>query len=155
TYSIRFTNTGTETWRRGVPGHQLNLGIANDSFAYTALAEGWLSGNRVATTVEESVAPGSIGTFTFTLRAPMTTGSYDIPLRPVVDGVTWLEHQGVFVRVVSDLGWHSTWVGQSANPSLAPGALSDALTITLRNSGTRAWVKGAQGQQAAIGIRND
>ena len=155
TYSIRFKNTGTETWQRGVSGHQVTLGIVNDSVAYTALADGWLSANRIATTVEDRVAPGAIGTFTFSVRAPMTTGTYDVPLRPVVDGVTWLEHQGAFVRVVSDLGWHSRWVGQSANPSLAPGAVSDALTITLRNSGTRAWVKGASGQQAAIGIRND
>ena len=155
TYSLRFKNIGTETWQRGVPGRQVNLGIVNDSFAYTGLAEGWMSGNRVATTVEEKVAPGATGTFTFTLRAPMTTGSYDIPLRPVVDGVAWLEHQGVFVRVVSDLGWHSKWVSQSANPSIAPGTTSDALTITLRNSGIRTWTKGVAGQQAAIGIRND
>ena len=155
TYSVRFKNTGTETWQRGVPGRQVNLGIVNDSLAYTALADGWLSGNRIATTVEELVVPGAIGTFTFTLRAPPITGSYDLPLRPVVDGVTWLEHQGVFVRVVSDLGWHSKWVSQSANPSLAPGATSGDLTITLRNTGTRTWTKGVLGQQAAIGIRND
>ena len=155
TYSVRFKNTGTETWQRGVAGRQVTLGIVNDSYAYTALAEAWLSGNRVATTVEDTVVPGAIGTFTFAVRAPMTPGAYDIPLRPVVDGVAWLEHQGVFVRVVSDLGWHSKWIGQSPNPSLTPGATSDDVTITLRNSGTRAWLKGVAGQQAAIGIRND
>lgn len=155
TYSIRFRNSGSETWQRGVPGRQVNLGVVNDSLAFAALAESWLSPNRVATTVEDTVAPGAVGTFTFTIRAPATPGVYDVPLRPVVDGVTWLEHQGVFVRVVSDLGWHSKWVTQSANPSLAPGATSGDLTITLRNSGTRTWTKGVAGQQAAMGIRND
>lgn len=155
TYSVRFRNTGTETWQRGVAGRQANLGVLDDSLAYTGLAEGWLGPNRVATTVEATVAPGDVGTFTFKLRAPTANASYDLPLRPVIDGVTWMEHQGVFVRLVSDLGWHSRWVGQSPNPSLAPGATSGDITITLRNTGTKTWTKGVLGQQAAIGIRND
>lgn len=155
TYSVRFRNTGTETWQRGVAGRQANLGVLDDSLAYSGLAEGWLGPNRVATTVEATVAPGDVGTFTFKLRAPTANGSHDLPLRPVIDGVTWMEHQGVFVRLVSDLGWHSRWVGQSPNPSLAPGATSGDITITLRNTGTKTWTKGVLGQQAAIGIRND
>ena len=155
TYSVRFRNTGTQTWQRGIAGRQANLGILDDSLAYTGLADGWLSANRVATTVEATVAPGEIGTFTFRMRAPGVTGAYDLPLRPVIDGVTWMEHQGVFVRLISDLGWHSKWVSQSPNPSLAPGATSGDITITLRNNGTKTWTKGVLGQQAAIGIRND
>src|SRR5438552_2803164 len=104
-YSVRFRNTGTETWQRGVSGRQVNLGIVNDSLSFTGLAEGWLSGNRVATTAEATVSPGDVGTFTFSLRAPAATGAYDLPLRPVVDGVTWLEHQGVFVPLVRQRGW--------------------------------------------------
>jgi glucose/arabinose dehydrogenase len=155
TYSLRFKNTGTETWQRGVAGKQVNIGVANDSLAFSGMAVGWLSPNRPSTTVETAVAPGAIGTFTFTLRAPTILGSYDLPLRLVADGVTWLEDQGVFVRVVSDLGWHSRWVSQSPNPALAPGATSDNITVTFRNSGTRTWTKGVAGQQAALGIRND
>lgn len=154
-YSVRFRNTGTETWQRGVAGRQVNLGVVNDSLAFGELAVGWMSQNRTATTVEQTVAPGATGTFTFTLRAPLGLGVYDIPLRPVVDGVTWLEHQGVFVRVVSDAGWHSKWIGQSANPSLAPGATSGDITVTFRNTGTKTWTKGILGQQAALGIKND
>lgn len=154
-YTLQFRNTGTETWQRGVPGRQVNLGVVNDSLAYAEMASGWLTANRPATTVEATVAPGAIGTFTFTLRAPATPGVFRLPLRPVVDGVTWLEHQGVFVRVTSDPGYHSRWVGQTANPSLAPGATSADITITFRNSGTRPWVKGAAGQQANLAIRND
>lgn len=154
-YGIQFRNTGTETWQRGVPGKQVNLGVVNDSLAYAALAVGWLTPNRPATTVESSVAPGAIGTFTFTVRAPATPGVYDLPLRPVADGVTWMEHQGVFVRVTSDPGFHSRWVSQSPNPTLGPGATSGDITLTFRNAGTKAWVKGAAGQQANLGIRND
>lgn len=154
-YTVRFKNAGTETWQRGVAGRQVNLGVVNDSLAYGDLALGWLSANRVATTTEQTVAPGAIGTFTFTLRAPLATGAYDLPLRPVVDGLAWLEDQGVFVRVVSDLGYHSKWVAQSPSPTLAPGAVSADITLTFRNTGTKTWTKGVLGQQAALGIRND
>ncbi len=155
TYSLRFKNSGTETWQRGVAGRQVNLGIAGDSQAFADLGVNWMSGNRIATTVEDVVVPGAIGTFTFTLRAPAAIGVYDLPLRPVVDGVVWLEDQGVFVRVVSDLGYHSRWVSQSPNPTLAPGVTSADLTLVFRNTGTKTWTKGVLGQQAALGIRND
>ena len=154
-YTMTFRNTGTQTWQRGTPGKQVNLGIVNDSLTFAALNVGWINDNRVATTVESTVAPGAIGTFAFTLKAPTAVGTYDLPLRPVADGVTWLEHEGVFVRVVSDLGFHSKWVNQSASPSLAPGATSADLTFTFRNTGTKTWTKGVLGQQAALGIRND
>lgn len=154
-YTLTFRNAGTETWQRGVAGRQVNLGIVNDSLAFSELNVGWLAQDRPATTAESTVAPGATGTFTFTLKAPATPGVYDIPLRPVADGVTWLEDQGVFVRVTSDLGYHSRWVSQSANPALAPGETSADLTVTFRNSGTKPWLKGVAGQQANLAIRND
>lgn len=154
-YTVQFRNTGTETWQRGVAGKQVNLGVLNDSTAFSQLAVGWITPNRPATTVESTVAPGEIGTFTFVVKAPPAQGTYDIPLRPVADGVTWLEHQGVFVRVTSELGYHSKWVTQTANPQLGPGETSADITITFKNSGTKTWTKGVTGQQANLGIRND
>jgi glucose/arabinose dehydrogenase len=154
-YSVQFRNTGTETWQRGVPGKQVNLGIVNDVTTFASLGVGWIAANRPATTVEATVPPGATGTFTFVLRAPTTQGVFNIPLRPVADGVTWLEHQGVFVRLTSDLGYHSRWVSQTANPRLGPGETSADITITFRNSGTKPWTKGVTGQQANLGIRND
>jgi glucose/arabinose dehydrogenase len=154
-YSIRFRNTGTQTWQKGIPGRQVNLGIVNDSLAYGELAVGWINGNRPATTVEPTVAPGAIATFTFTIKAPVALGRYDLPLRPVADGVTWLEHQGVFVRVTSDAGYHSRWVSQTEIAPLAPGVTSAPITVTFRNTGGKPWVKGTAGQQANLGIRND
>src|SRR2546428_700963 len=112
-YSLRFRNTGTTTWQRGVAGKQVNLGVVDDSVAFSEMAVGWMSGNRTATTVEASVAPGAIGTFTFTIKSPARLGVYRLPLRPVADGVTWLEHQGVYVLVTSDAGYHSRWLGQT------------------------------------------
>ena len=156
-YTLHFRNTGTETWQRGVGGRQVNLGVAGDSTAAAdaGMGVGWLSANRVATTTEATVAPNAIATFTFTLRAPSTPGTYRLALHPVLEGVQHLEDEGVFVLVVSDAGYHSAWVSQSPYPTLQPGQVSTPLTIVFRNAGTQIWTKGVLGQEARLGINQD
>lgn len=51
--------------------------------------------DRHATHAEAHVAPGGTGTFTFRLRAPAASATYRIDLRPVVEGITWLEDEGI------------------------------------------------------------
>ena len=154
--TLRFRNTGTTPWIRGVAGMQANLGIPGDDTSFDALGmnAGWLSANRLATTDEPVVAPGSIGTFNFAVRAPLTASRYSVPLRPVIDGTTWLTDQGVYIQVTSDYGYHSAWVTQSAYPDLQPGAASGVLSVTFRNVGTRPWVRGT-GAQLNLGINGD
>jgi hypothetical protein len=98
--------------------------------------------------------PGQTGTFTFQVRAPSTPGSYKLPLRPVVDGVTWLEDQGVFVPIVVDAGFHSAWVDQSGWATARPGDVLQ-LYVHYRNAGGRTWTKGAALQEVRLGIAND
>src|SRR5437867_5504829 len=156
-YTIHFRNTGTEAWQRGVTGRQVNLGVSGDSTAAAdaGMAVGWLSMNRVATSSEASVAPNAIATFTFALRAPLLPGTYRLALYPVLEGVQHLEDEGVFVLVVSDPGFHSAWVSQSAYPTLQPGQVSTPLAIVFRNTGTQTWTKGVLGQEARLGINQD
>jgi hypothetical protein len=80
-------------------GQQANLGVVNDNNMWSALGVGWLSANRVAGQAETAVAPGSLATFTFQVRAPATPGVYRIALRPVIDGTTWMEDNGVFLVI--------------------------------------------------------
>src|SRR3989442_1856555 len=154
TVSLKFTNTGTETWQKGVPGKQVNLGVTGDSTAFAGMAVNWLSPNRVATTLEQTVAPGAVGTFTFQLQAPQAQGTYRLPLRPVIDGVAWLDDNGVYMPVVVDGGFHSAWVAQSPYPTLAAG-MTTAITLQFRNTGSRSWVKGVLGQEARVGVVGD
>ena len=49
---------------------------------------------------ETTVSPGGVATFVFQVRAPVLPGTYVIHLRPVIDGTTWMEDQGVFFAVV-------------------------------------------------------
>ena len=155
--TVKFQNTGTATWQKGVAGKQANLGLNGDTLAFANLGmnDGWLSANRLATTVESSVAPGQTGTFTFNVRAPSTPGTYQLPLRPVIDGVTWMEDSGVFMVIVSAWSYHSKWASQSAYPTLRAGETSAPLTISFTNIGSSPWVKGVLGQEARLGINLD
>jgi hypothetical protein len=51
--------------------------------------------NRVGQS-QPTVAPGEVASFPFVLTGPPAPGIYRVYLRPVLDGVTWMEDQGVF-----------------------------------------------------------
>ena len=155
--TVKFQNTGTATWQTGVAGKQANLGLNGDTLAFASLGmnDGWMSGNRLATTVESTVAPGQTGTFTFNVRAPTIPGTYRLPLRPVIEGVTWMEDSGVFMVIVSASSYHAKWASQSAYPTLMAGQTSAPLTISFTNTGSSPWVKGVLGQEARLGINLD
>ena len=97
--SISFRNAGSQSWIRGTLGQEARLAVNQDNAQWAALGVNWLSANRVASQTEATVVPGGVGTFTFQVRAPMTPGLYAIHLRPVIDGVTWMEDEGVFLYV--------------------------------------------------------
>jgi len=155
--TVSFRNTGTKTWTKGTAGTQVALGVRNDDLSFTALGlnAGWLSANRVALQNEASVAPGAVATFTFTVKAPFGAGTVKLPLRPVIDGVAWLEDQGVFVPITTVVDYHSRWVSQSSYPTLRMGEVSTPLTISFLNAGSQTWVKGTLGQEARLGVNLD
>ena len=155
--TLLFRNTGTKTWTRGLAGSQVALGVNGDSGAFSAMGMnvGWPSANRVAVQNEGSVGPGAIASFTFTVKAPFSAGTVRIPLRPVIDGVAWLEDQGVFVPVTTVVDYHSRWVSESAFPTLRVGQLSGPLSIVFRNAGSLAWIRGTLGQEARLAVNQD
>lgn len=155
--TLRFRNSGTKTWQKGVAGSQVSLGIKGDNPTYNALGMnvGWPSANRVAVQNESAVASGGIASFTFVVKAPFAAGVVSIPLRPVVDGVAWLEDQGVIVPVITTVNYHSRWLTQSAYPTLRAGQVSGPLFISFINTGGQTWTKGLLGQEARLGVNRD
>jgi hypothetical protein len=155
--SVLFRNSGTKTWQKGVAGSQVALGINGDNTAFSALGMnvGWPSANRVAVQNESAVAPGGIASFTFAIRAPLAAGVVSIPLRPVVDGVAWLEDQGIVVPVVTTVNYHSRWLTQSPYPTLHVGEVSGQLSISFLNAGGQTWTQGLLGQEARLGVNRD
>jgi uncharacterized protein YkwD len=155
--TLLFRNTGTKTWTKGVAGSQVALGVNGDSGSFSALGMnvGWPSANRVAVQNEASVGPGAVASFTFALKAPLGAGTVRIPLRPVIDGVAWLEDQGVFLPVTTVVDYHSRWVSQSAYPTLHVGQISGQLSISFSNAGSMSWTRGTLGQEARLAVNQD
>lgn len=97
--TVVFTNAGSRPWVRGVLGQQANLGINGDDRSFSTLGVGWPTPDRVAVQDQAVVLPGANGSFTFRVRAPAVPGLFAIHLRPVVDGTTWMEDEGVYLIV--------------------------------------------------------
>ncbi len=156
TYSMHFRNVGLVAWQRGTD-KQVTLGVNGDALTYAdaGMAVDWLSPARIVSTSEELVLPGTIGTFSFKMRAPATPGTYKVPVRLVVEGLAWLDHDPITVEITSDLGFHSRLVDQSAHVILKPGEMSGPLTLHVRNTGAKTWTRGVTGQQANLGLSGD
>lgn len=96
---VRVRNTGTATWVKGT-GTEARIGVIGDDAALSRLgiADGWLLSSRPAAQTEAVVAPGQIATFSFAVRGARL-GSYPLRLRPVIDGLTWMDDQGIFLQI--------------------------------------------------------
>ena len=99
TLVVRFRNTGTAPWIRGVPGQQANLGVTGG--AADLASSSWPTVDRATTQYEDLVQPGEIATFVLQVRAPQKPGTYRLDVRPVIDGTTWMEDEGVFFLVTT------------------------------------------------------
>jgi hypothetical protein len=96
---IAFTNTGGTGW--SVNGSAVRLGTWLPQDAPSILESGsWIASNRPAQQTTTYVAPGQQGWFIVNLTAPAQRGTYRLHLRPLIEGVTWLEDSGAFVDLV-------------------------------------------------------
>ena|GEM_PF-1689215 len=92
---VELVNKGNTTWR-ATGDNATKLGTARvldrESLFYHS---SWLNKNRVVA-VEKDTAPGEVGRFSFTIRAPEQVGAYKEYFRPVVENVTWMEDLGIY-----------------------------------------------------------
>jgi hypothetical protein len=103
-------NNGWDLWQFGVGGHQAFIGTWNpepgqdQQSPLGGAATGciastdWYSCNRIRPTTNQ-VDPGQSGWFQFLIRAPATRGTYRLYVRPLIEGVIWMEDYGVFWQV--------------------------------------------------------
>lgn len=85
TFTVFFQNTGTTAWARGTSS-QVDLAACKEDkvtcdsqdASEAPFASGWLSTTRYATHTQTTVAPGSIGTFTYNVAVPASqaAGTY-------------------------------------------------------------------------------
>ena len=99
---VQVRNTGTATWTKGT-ATEARLGVSGDdsSLSQLGIADGWLLSSRPAAQTEAVVLPGQVATFSFSVKG-VRLGSYPLRLRPVIDGLTWMEDQGIFLQITVD-----------------------------------------------------
>lgn len=107
---VKAVNMGNQTWNKS----SVRFGTFRPMQRTSQFANGsWLNQARAADLVEDSVAPGSTGTFEFSLTAPSTPGTYQEYFNIVAENITWFNDLGVNIIVnvvapVSPSNTHNT-----------------------------------------------
>jgi uncharacterized lipoprotein YddW (UPF0748 family) len=108
TATVAYYNTGARGWVLGRMGEVAYLGTWRPEPGQDAPSPlggdgslgspntGWPRYDRIAIQPSAYVGPGQVSWFQFTVKAPMTAGTYKLYLRPLVEGSTWMEDFGVF-----------------------------------------------------------
>ncbi len=111
TATVAMYNSGSRGWVNGVLGQVAYLGTWNPSpgqdqpSAYGGDGTngspntGWPRYNRVAVQPAPYVAPGQVAWFQFTVKAPLTSGSYGFYVRPLIEGAQWMEDFGIYWQI--------------------------------------------------------
>jgi hypothetical protein len=108
TATVAIYNTGEYGWVTGRAGQTAYLGTTNPSPGHDqpsmlggdgtmgSPSTGWPRYNRMAIQPAEYVGPGQVAWFQFSVKAPLTPGTYRLHLRPLIEGQTWMEDLGIY-----------------------------------------------------------
>jgi hypothetical protein len=104
---VSFTNEGHKPWQQsnaqlGIVGPDDNSESYDSPFYHSS----WSGQDRPAALDQAEVAPGDAGSFSFTVQASDTPGTYKFRVRPVADGEWWMEEQTM------DVYWMITVEGE-------------------------------------------
>jgi hypothetical protein len=105
-------NSGSAGWVKGVMGQAGYLGtwkpipgqdqpsVLGGDGQLGSPATGWPRYNRVAVQPADYVGPNQVAWFQFAVRGPANPGTYDVYIRPLIEGAQWMEDFGIFWRIV-------------------------------------------------------
>jgi parallel beta-helix repeat protein len=131
--TLTMMNTGTMTWNEA---SMIRLGNANaDAYTFKLPDVG---GYRVSLPAGTSVAPGESYTFSWTVTAPTTVGTYTPTYQMVWDGHQWFGQKASQTLVVTVPAVNALVVSISI-PSTMVGGQSYPVTVTMKNIGTMTW----------------
>jgi|GEM_PF-1751337 len=136
TVSVTMKNTGTTTWTQAA-GYKLGTQNPQDNTL-------WTGGTRIYLTSSDSIAPNQSKTFTFTITAPTTPGTYNFQWRMVHEGIQWFGaySTNVAIQVVSVPQDDADFISQSVPTTLNTGQ-STSVSITMKNTGSATWTRAA------------
>lgn len=132
TVSITMQNAGTNVW---TPSSNHHLGSQNPQDNVT-----W-GPNRVFLSAGDAIAQGQQKTFTFTITAPATAGTYNFQRRMVQEGVAWFGDLTPNVAVTVTAAPNSQlaqFLAQSV-PEVMSIGVSYQVSVTMENAGTATW----------------
>jgi len=129
--TVTFKNTGTMTWEPTVGGHDFLL------YDYPNLASTF-GLYQVTLPTGTSVSPGQSYTFSFTMVAPTTGGTYTQNYRLAWKSVMWVGQLCTKQIVVTVPAPNSEFVSDTIPTSMQAGQ-SYPVTVTFKNTGTMTW----------------
>lgn len=136
---VTVKNTGTTTWSNSTSPVKLALYGRSSGFYDPT----WQSAARVTTLNESSVAPGSNGTFSFTVQAP-AAGSYSESFRLVSEGVSWFSNDTLIPFQVNATTFSAQYISDNL-PTVLQTNQTGTGTVTYKNTGNTTWYKSGSG----------
>jgi len=130
-YSVQVVvkNTGTTTWT-AAEGYKLGSPGDGDPFAF----------HRVPLDLSDVIGPGQQKTFSFTMVAPSTPGSYLTDWMMLQENVAWFgQTLTIAVKVASPVD--NAIVVSDTIPSAMTAGQSYTVAVTVRNTGTSTWTE--------------
>lgn len=99
-FVVTAKNTGNATWYKSGT-YPLRLGTSKPNDRTSLFYDNnWLAANRPGVLSEASVPPGGNGHFGGYYTAPNQTGLYKEYLKPVAEGVAWLNDVGLYIPAI-------------------------------------------------------
>jgi hypothetical protein len=105
---VAYYNSGSRGWLAGrlgevaylgtwnpVPGQDQPSLLGGDGTAGSPNTA-WPRFNRAAVQPADYVGPGQVAWFQFAVQAPLVPGTYQLAIRPLIEGAQWMEDYGVF-----------------------------------------------------------
>jgi hypothetical protein len=97
---------------------------------------GWPRYNRVAIQPAAYVGPNQVAWFQFAVKAPMTSGTYVLYIRPLIEGTPRMEDYGIYWQVTVLGAGVGVKTNSSFNPTTtaADGVSGSTLTVTIQDA---------------------
>lgn len=142
--SVSMKNTGTTTWVSGMNnGYRLQLASNPDNSSWSS----------TPVYLSQSIEPGQTATIDFTMRAPLTVGTYSMQWM-MNNGVSYFGQaaptvlvtvtEGTVTKtppVVSAEDYNSSFMDQTVPDQMTAGVEYD-IAVTMTNTGKKTWVVG-------------
>lgn len=99
--TVKVKNTGSMTWRKNSSYPVRLATVAPQNRGSALYSPSWITDTRPAALIEDTVAPGEFGTFTFNAKSPSTPGPRTERFSLIAEGVLWFNDPGFSIYVNS------------------------------------------------------